>query len=115
MQGGQAGAFEFVEHQHHALDVRILGGRVQNGQDVAQLGSWRVLPAHLLQGGRAQVVGLLLDDQALQVEHQRGLVGQGWRAAFDQGDHDHGDQRQKYQIEGQAAAGIQQTPKFSEP
>ena len=73
-QRRQARALDVVGFDDDAFDVRIVRGRVDGAQDVAQLHLAHFLAEQPAESALCGVGGVLLDDVALRIEHERGVV-----------------------------------------
>ena len=105
-QRREAGRPHLVEDDDEARDLRIGGGGVEHGEDVAQQHLLHRLAAHLIERARAQGAGLLLADRAVEAQDERGLVGQRRRPALDEGEHDGDQDEQEDEVQDDAPADV---------
>jgi len=114
-QRGKSGDIETIGQQDDALDFRVGLGGVDYREQVAQLEFARVVVVgSLRQCALERRLAVLLDQRALHVQHQRGLVAQrrdagagtGARRNSDQADHKNEQQGQqqheKHHVIGEA-------------
>jgi len=111
MQARQAGAAQAFHVQQHGGDLVVLGRLVQRGKHVAQAGlARRAAALDLRHQLLACAAGELLDEIAVQLDHQRRLLGQRLGATRQQCRHDDDEQQQHEEIRQRPARAVEQPP-----
>ena len=72
VQRREAGAVDFVRDQHEAFDARVLRGRIDHAQQIAQLHFLGRLAGEIAERALRRIDRELLDDVAFRIEHERG-------------------------------------------
>ena len=114
MQAGQTGAAEIIKPQRHRADLVVFGRGFQRPQHIAQPRLLLRLPLHLGHQLFARRARKLLDQRALQIQHQGRLVLQGLGPARGQPDNDRNQQRQQQQVQQHPARAVEQPPAFAQ-
>ncbi len=109
----QPGAFNVVGFDDDAFDVRIVRGRIDRAQDVAQLHFAHFLAEQSAERALCGVGRVLLDDVALRIEHQRGVVFD-FRTAHAHRDDEHHDDDDEDDIHDEPSREIDQRPQPDE-